>query len=117
MRGTQFERLPKTHRIAFPALGAQAAAFHIILAVVRRGDQIDQVGVAVRLEAVILGQQHPPAVLPLLFHLVGPVELLLQHGSDLGEERSILHTGVTVHYFRVTIIVLLFLQNKSLPIF
>jgi hypothetical protein len=34
-------------------------------------------------ESVVLGQQHSPAILALLLDLVGAVEFLLQHSSDL----------------------------------
>lgn len=72
-----------TYRVTFSALGSQAASLHVELAVVRGGHEVDEVDVAVGLEPVVLGQQHTPPVLPLLLHLVGPVELLLQHGANL----------------------------------
>ena len=75
-----------TYRVAFSSLGSQTASLHVQLAVVGRGDEVDQVDVAVRLEPVELGQQHAPAVLALLLHLVCPVKLLLQHGADLQKE-------------------------------
>ena len=79
----------KTYRVAFSALGAQAASLHVQLAVVGRRDQVDQVDVAVGLEPVVLGQQHAPPVLALLLHLVGPVELLLEHGADLDKKKIV----------------------------
>ena len=72
-----------TYRVTFSSLGSQTASLHVELAVVGRGDEVHQVDVAVRLEPVELGQQHAPPVLALLLHLVGAVELLLQHGADL----------------------------------
>ena len=78
-----------TYRVAFSSLGSQAAASDVELAVVGRGDQVDEVDVAVRLEAVELGQQHAAPVLPLLLDLVGPVKLLLQHRADLQHKEGL----------------------------
>ncbi len=82
-------RKGETYRIAFSSLGAQAAAFHVELAVVRRGDEIHEVQFAVGLGAEILGQQHPAPVLPPLPHLVRHVELLLQHRADLNKKNIV----------------------------
>ncbi len=77
----------ETYRIAFSSFGSKAAPHEVSLAVVGGGDQVHEVSVGVGPEPVVLGLQHPASVLALLLHLVGAVELFLQHGSDLEKKQ------------------------------
>jgi hypothetical protein len=83
-----FER--QAHRVAFASVRAERALVEVVLAVVGARPQVDQVRVGVRLEPLEPRQQHPPASVLLLLHLVRAVKLLLQKLSDLknGSEMS-----------------------------
>jgi len=72
-------------RVAFSSLRPEASFLDVQLAVVRAGDQVDQVYVPVVLEPMVLGHQHSPSASSFLFHLVGSVKLLLQHCSNHSE--------------------------------
>lgn len=72
-------------RVAFPTLRPEASFLDVQLAVVRTGDQVDQVDVAVVLEPMILGHQHSAAASSFLFHLVSSIKLLLQHCANHSE--------------------------------
>lgn len=73
-----------TDRVAFSALGAETAPVDVKVAVVWGGDQEHEVGLCVRRCSVVLGDEHPPAILAPLSHLLGTLKLLLQVGPNLG---------------------------------
>lgn len=76
---------PLGSRVALPALGAETALLDVVLTVVGRDFQVDQICVLMGSKFVVFRQQHSSTILPLLLDFMCSIKLLFQHSSDHSE--------------------------------